>query len=315
MVATLGVHESVEAVFPPSSLVDALAGDADERGVELRVVPEGDADALAGCDALVTFAYEEAFLRADLEWIHSVQAGVDRFPFEDLESRGIALTNSTGIHGDSVGDTVAGYMLTFARRLHVFRDQQREREWAWPAHDEAFSLRGERLCVVGLGGLGRGIAARADALGMEVVGVKRTPVPVTNVDRVVGPDGMTDAIADARFVALAVPLTPATEGLVGEPELAAMRDDAYLINVARGSVVDESALEVALADEVIAGAALDTFETEPLPADSPLWDHEEVVVTPHAAAAHREYAARVGDIVAESLRRRADCGGYANRVV
>lgn len=344
MVDTLGVHESVAAVFPPESLREYLAEAAAADGLEttVGVVPAatddeyGGADAggvpgdasvlpLADCDAIVTFAHEERFLDADLEWIHSVQAGVDRFPFDALEERSIALTNSTGIHGDSVGDTVAGYMLAFARRLHVYRDQQGQKKWSWPAHDEPFSLRGERICVVGLGGLGRGIAARADALGMDVVGVKRTPTPVEGVNEVYPSDRLHEAIGDARFVALAVPLTPATEGLVGADEFAAMRSDAYLINVARGDVVDQDALVAALErgdggtdadeDSGIAGAALDVFETEPLPEESPLWDREEVIVSPHAAAAHREYAERVGAIVAESLRRQARGEGYANRVV
>ncbi|MGZ0746831.1 D-2-hydroxyacid dehydrogenase [Haloparvum sp. AD34] len=315
MVETLGIHDSVAQVFPPETLAAYLREEAPSPDLDVVVVEAGDRDALADCDALVTFAYDEAFLAADLEWIHSVQAGVDRFPFEELEARNVALTNSTGIHGDSVGDTVAGYMLSFARRLHRYRDQQADREWSWPAHDEPFSLRGERLCIVGLGGLGRGIAARADALGMEVVGVKRTPTPVEGVDEVYRRDQLHEAIGDARFVALAVPLTPETEGLVGADEFHAMREDAYLINVARGEVVVQQDLVDALDDEIIAGAALDVFETEPLPEDSPLWDLEEVIVTPHAAAAHREYGERVGAIVVESLRRLERGEGYANRVV
>ncbi|WP_418282013.1 D-2-hydroxyacid dehydrogenase [Halorubrum sp. DTA98] len=315
MSLTLGVHESVEAVFPPDAFVDAIAGDATETGTTVRVVPDDDAAALQGVDAIVTFAYDEAFLDAGIDWIHSIQTGVDRFPFDDLESAGVALTNSTGIHGDAIGDTIAGYMLSFARRLHVYRDQQRDREWRWPSFDEPFSLRGERLCIVGLGVLGRGIAARADGLGMDVVGVRRTPTPVANVNEVYGREALVDAIADARFVALALPLTPETKGLIGAAELESMRSDAYLLNVARGAIVDETALTEAVASGTIAGAAVDTFETEPLPESSPLWGHEEVIVTPHAAAAHHEYADRVADIVAESLRRQSRGEGHANRVV
>ncbi|MFB6236628.1 MAG: D-2-hydroxyacid dehydrogenase [Halopenitus sp.] len=315
MVDTLGIHTSVEQVFPPATLAEYLTDEAADRGFNILVVDAGDRQMLADCDALVTFDYEEAFLEADLDWIHSVQAGVDRFPFDALDAHDIALTNSTGIHGDSVGDTVAGYMLSFARRLHRFRDQQAANEWSRSAHDEPFSLRGERLCIVGLGGLGRGIAAHADALGMDVVGVKRTPTPVEGVDEVYRRDQLHEAIADARFVALAVPLTPETEGLFGADELDAMREDASLINVARGEVVAQQDLIDALDDEIIAGAALDVFETEPLPESSPLWDFEEVIVTPHAAAAHREYGERVGDIVVESLQRQERDEGYANRVV
>ena len=315
MTRTLGVHESVEAVFPPAAFVEAITDDAAATDTDVRVVASDDTDALTACDAIVTFVYDDAFLDAGVSWIHSIQTGVDRFPFDELEAAGIALTNSTGIHGDAIGDTVAGYMLSFARRLHIYRDQQNAREWHWPAFDEPFSLSDQRLCVIGLGVLGRGIAMRAAGLGMEVVGVRRTPTPVANVDNVYGRDALTEAIADARFVALALPLTPETEGLIGAAEFETMRSDAYLLNVARGAIVDEEALVTAIESGAIAGAGLDVFETEPLPESSPLWDHEEVIITPHAGAAHHAYADRVADIVAESLRRLNRNEGYANHVV
>ncbi|GAA0263608.1 D-2-hydroxyacid dehydrogenase [Halobacterium noricense] len=308
MVTRIGIHASVETLFPPTVLVDELA-DVDP---EVTVVTSDDLDDV---DALVTFAYDDAFLDADLEWIHSVQSGVDRFPFDDLEAAGIRLTNSTGTHGDSVGETVAGYMLSFARRLHAYRDQQAEKHWEWPAWDEPFTLAGSSLCVVGLGTLGQGIAARADALGMDVVGVKRTPTPVDHVDTVYPSPDLHEAIADAKFVALAVPLTDDTAGMIGEAELDAMRDDAVLVNVARGPVVDQDALVDALEADDLAGAALDVFETEPLPEDSPLWEMDEVVVTPHAAAATRDYPRRMAALVRENVRRIAEGERLANGVV
>ncbi|QLG63558.1 D-2-hydroxyacid dehydrogenase [Halorarum salinum] len=320
MSTTVGVHGSVGELFPPAVLRDALdpSGEGDDPAYkralsDVRVVET--ADELAGCDALVTFAYDDSFLTSDLSWIHSIQAGVDRFPFEELERRGISLTNSTGIHGDAVGETVAGYMLEFARRLHRHRDREPRREWRYPDWDEAFTLSGESVCVVGLGTLGRGIAARADALGADVVGVRRTPTPVEHVRTVHTPDGIHDAVADARFVAVATPLTDRTRGLVGADELAAMREDAYLLNVSRGGVVDDAALLDALRDGGLAGAALDVFETEPLPEGSPFWDMENVIVTSHAAAANRDYYRRVAALVRENVRRLAAGEPLANRVL
>jgi len=307
-IATLGVHESVDAVFPATVFRDALA----DAGPSVVVVGDDD---LTDLDALVTFEYENRFLDAGLDWIHSIQAGVDRFPFDALRERGIALTNSTGIHGDVVGETAVGLMLSFARRLHAHRSNQERGEWRQPAWDDAFPLRRESACVVGLGTLGRGIATRAAALGMDVTGVKRTPVPVDGVDTVYPPEALHDAIADARFVALAVPLTADTEGMIASPEFAAMREDAYLINVARGPVVDQSALVDALDADAIAGAGLDVFETEPLPADSTLWDRDEVIVTPHAAGFNDEYYERVATIVRENLRRQREGESLTNRVV
>jgi len=304
----VGIHQSVRHIFPPGHLRELIA-DVGSVAVVPDDRPVGD------CDALITFAYDSAFLDADLDWIHSVQAGVDRFPFEDLSDRGIRLTNSTGIHGDAVGETVVGYMTSLARRLHVYRSNQERREWQTPVWDEAFTLAGESVTVVGLGTLGQGVASRADCLGMHVTGVRRTPTPVDHVERVYTPAALTDAVADARFVVLTVPLTDATRKLVGESELDAMRSDAYLINVARGAVVDQAALLDALESGGIAGAALDVFEDEPLPADSSLWDMDDVIVTPHVAAATRDYADRIADLVRENCRRLANDEPLANAIV
>jgi len=308
-ISTLGVHESVDDVFPATVFRDAL----DDAGPSVRVV--GADDDLSPLDALVTFEYDARFLDAGLGWIHSIQAGVDRFPFDALQERDIALTNSTGIHGDVVGETAVGMMLAFARRLHVHRSNQERGEWQKPAWDDAFPLRRESACVVGLGTLGRGVATRAAALGMDVTGVKRTPTPVDGVDEVFPPEELHAAIADARFVALAVPLTDDTKRMMSTPEFEAMRDDAYLINVARGPVVDQAALVDALDAGAVAGAGLDVFETEPLPAESTLWDRDEVILTPHAAGFNEEYYERVATIVRENLRRFAVGESLTNRVV
>ncbi|MCU4799075.1 D-2-hydroxyacid dehydrogenase [Halobacteria archaeon HArc-gm2] len=304
----VGIHQSVRQIFPPGHLRELIA-DVGSVAVVPDDRPVGD------CDALITFVYDSAFLDADLDWIHSVQAGVDRFPFEDLSDRGIRLTNSTGIHGDAVGETVVGYMTSLARRLHVYRSNQERREWQTPVWDEAFTLAGESVTVVGLGTLGQGVASRADCLGMHVTGVRRTPTPVDHVERVYTPAALTDAVADARFVVLTVPLTDATRKLVGESELDAMRSDAYLINVARGAVVDQAALLDALESGGIAGAALDVFEDEPLPADSSLWDMDDVIVSPHVAAATRDYADRIADLIRENCRRLANDEPLANAIV
>jgi D-2-hydroxyacid dehydrogenase (NADP+) len=150
---------------------------------------------------------------------------------------------------------------------------------------------------------------------MDVVGVRRSGESVPGVRAVYAPDALHAAIEDARFVALATPLTDETRGLVGEPELRAMPDDAYLVNVARGAVVDGDALERALADEWVAGAMLDTFVEEPLPADSPLWDHEEVLVTPHSAAMTNRYHEDVADLLRRNVDRLRRGESMDNRVV
>ncbi|NHN48155.1 D-2-hydroxyacid dehydrogenase [Halostella sp. JP-L12] len=305
----LGINDSVSAVFPPDRLESALA----DLPVEVAVVGDDRGD-LAECDGVVTFAHRESYLDT-VDWVHSIQAGVDRFPVEEFEARDIALTNSTGIHDDTVGEFVAGYMLMIARRHHEYARKQARKEWAHAEWDAPFTLAGESLCVVGLGTLGRGIAERADALGMEVTGVKRTPEDVPGVSTVYPGDELREAVADAKFVALAVPLTDETEGLIGKDEFDALRDDAYLINVARGPVVRQQELVRALERGDLAGAALDVFEEEPLPDRSPLWEMDEVIVTPHAAAQTRDYYRDIADLVRENVDRIQSDEELYNRVV
>ncbi|GGM70213.1 D-2-hydroxyacid dehydrogenase (NADP+) [Halarchaeum rubridurum] len=303
-IARLGVHESVGAVCPPAAFVEQLQ-DVDAA---VSVVDED----VSAVDAVVTFGHADAFV--GLDWVHCIRAGYDDFPVEAYRDAGTALTNSTGIHGASVGETTLGLMLSLARRLHEYRDAQTERTWTTPAWDAPFTLRDERLTVVGLGTLGRGIATRGDAIGMHVDGVRRTPARTPHVRTVYTPDRLHEAVADARFVAVAVPLTASTRGLIDADALAAMRDDAYLVNVARGAVVEEDALVTALETDALAGAALDVFETEPLPESSPLWDLDDVLVTPHAAPLDREYPTDVARLVRTNLRHAAADGALVNRV-
>ncbi|AGN01690.1 2-D-hydroxyacid dehydrogenase [Salinarchaeum sp. Harcht-Bsk1] len=305
----LGIHESVEAVFPPAELQTALT----EAGVEAELVGD-DPIELGACDGVVTFAHREYFFDA-VEWVHSIQAGVDRFPQNEFEAEGLTLTNSTGIHGASVGETVLGYMTAFARNLHAYRSAQDRGEWIEPDWDRPFTLEDESVCVVGLGTIGQAVAERATWLGMDVWGVRRSPDPVPIVDEVYGQEDLHTALLDATFVVLAVPLTPATRRLIGPAELAAMDDDAYLINVARGSVVVQDALVSALENDDLAGAALDVFQEEPLPADSPLWELDEVIVTPHSAARTRDYFRDIAEIVLDNVERLEEGRTLRNQVV
>ncbi|MFB1064979.1 D-2-hydroxyacid dehydrogenase [Natrinema sp. H-ect4] len=305
-VDSLGIHESVDDVFPPGELATSLA----DLPIEVEVI---DDDGIAACDAAVTLEYREAFL--DLEWVHSIQAGVDRFPFDDLTERGVVLTNSTGIHDRTVGETVAGYLLMFARRLHDHVANQQERRWNRPEWDEAFTLPGSTACVVGTGTLGRGVAETLGALGVRVTGVRRSGDPVPGFDEIYATERLLEGISSAEFVIVTVPLTDETHHLFDAESFEAMRDDAYFVNVARGPVVDEPALIDALEADSLAGAALDVFEEEPLPESSPLWGMDEVIISPHCAAYTRDYFRDVGDIVRENVHRIEDGEALHNQVV
>ncbi|MFB6160209.1 MAG: D-2-hydroxyacid dehydrogenase [Haloferacaceae archaeon] len=291
----LSVHESVENVIPKEAFVAAF----DDLPIPAELV--GDGESYGPTDAVVSYVPRPEYL--DAAWVHCARAGYDEFDTAAYEAAGVPLTNSTGIHAATVGEMAVGFMVSLARILHIYRDHQYETDWYEPEYERPFTVENERCCVVGLGTIGAGIAQRADALGMDVVGVRRDPEPVPGVEEVYHPDDLHDAIADARFVALAVPHTPATEGMLSDEEFAVMREDAYVINVGRGPVVDESALVAALQGDEIAGAGLDVFEEEPLPEDSPLWDMEDVMISPHKGSATNRYHLDIAELVTENLRR------------
>ena len=203
-----------------------------------------------------------------LRWIHALAAGVESLPFDVLRNSGIIVTNSRGLYADALGEFVIAAMLWFAKDLRRLMRNQDARKW------EPFGvewLQGKTVAVIGYGGIGSAIGRRAEAMGMRVVAVRRSG---GNVD---------DAIAKADYVILSTPLTPSTRGLLSASRIAKMQSHAVLINVSRGSIVDESALVEALREKRIRGAALDVFETEPLPPHHPLWTFENVLISPHSA--------------------------------
>jgi phosphoglycerate dehydrogenase-like enzyme len=212
-----------------------------------------------------------------LRWAQSMGAGVERLMVPELP-RHVTVTRVAGIFGPWMAEYVLGWCLWVTQRTELFRAQQRERRWR---QVDPLRLHGATLCVVGLGDIGRTIARAAHGFGMRVVGVSRSGKMVAEVERVHKVRDIRKAIATADFVALTVPLTGATRGLIGAAELAAMRPTAWLINVARGPVVDEAALLDALRSNGLGGVVLDVFDEEPLPQGHPLWEFGNAVVTPH----------------------------------
>ena len=208
-----------------------------------------------------------------LRWIQNMGAGVERFLVPELASD-VILTRVAGIFGPWMAEYTLGWALWTTQKMERFRT----REWR---EVNPTRLRGATLCVVGLGDIGRAIARAARALGMEVVGVSRSGRRVREAHRVLRTAALPRALAAADFVVLTVPLTDATCGLIDAAALAAMKPGAWLINIARGAVVDEAALVSALRARRIGGAVLDVFAEEPLPAAHPLWALDNAVITPH----------------------------------
>jgi len=245
-----------------------------------------------------------------LRWIQSISAGIERNLAPEIVARGIAVTNGAGIAAIGIAEHVIAVMLMFCRNLHVAGRLQSAGRWDRPSimvgtGTPIREFIGSRVGVIGLGPIGVAVAERSAALGATVRGLRRHPPPraVPPYEAVVGPGELGEVLGWADFVVLAVPHTPETERMIGARELGLMRTDAYLVNVARGSVVDEDALVDALRGARIPGAALDVATREPLPAESPLWTLPNVIITPHAAGATPRYFDRALELFIENLER------------
>lgn len=243
-----------------------------------------------------------------LRWIHSPAAGVGNMLFPDMIASPVTLTNSRGSSSATIAEHVIAVTLALLRRLPRASRRQAEHVWAqneFEAGPSIRTLRGARVLIVGLGSIGGEAGALAAAFGAVVVGIRRGadgPRP-GGVSSVVTPDRLHDELPLADVVVLAAPQTAATVHLIGAPELALMKDDAVLVNVGRGSLVDEEALVRALEAGRLRGAALDVFEREPLPPGHPLWAREDVLVTPHVSGFHAGHWDGVVGIFADNLRR------------
>jgi phosphoglycerate dehydrogenase-like enzyme len=241
-----------------------------------------------------------------LTFIQAISAGTDQFDIAKISRRGIRLASAQTANETAVAEHAIGLMLSLTRQLHLARDNQARRVWREVspvlAAREA-EVRGRVIAIVGFGRIGQRIAAIAKALGMTVIGVRRRPGSADHADTIMTTDKLETALAQADVVALTCPHTAATDKLIGRAQLAAMKPSAYLLNIARGRVVDQDALIAALRAGQLAGAALDCVVDEPLPADSPLWTFPNVIITPHSAGNTQHYEANVAAILAENIAR------------
>ncbi|HRJ41111.1 MAG: D-2-hydroxyacid dehydrogenase [Caldilineaceae bacterium] len=242
-----------------------------------------------------------------LRFIQSIGAGTDQFDQTALRARGIRLANASGVNRNAVSEHAIASILALARQLHSGRDNQRQHIWRGMISDlskREDELGGKTLLIVGLGAIGSRLAKLAKAFDMRVIATKRhTATGPGAADAVYTPDRLPELLPQADFVALTCPLTPETTNLIDADALAAMKPSAYLVNMARGRCVDEPALLAALQNGTIAGAAIDHFWDEPLPSDSPFWDLENLLITPHTAGETRMYEENVVDILLENLKR------------
>src|SRR5579863_1055547 len=271
---------------PPLRKLDALGA-----GVTVRIGKTADALGDGVAEARVLFNWtgsKPEVLRVmksapKLEWIHAMYAGLDRSLFPELVESPIPLTNGSGVFSQSLGEFVILGVLYFAK--DVARRMQAKSEHRWDVFDNVEIAR-QTIGIVAHGDIGRAVAWRAKALGMRVLALRRDNSPRAgdeHVDRVYAAGDLHAMLPECDYVAVTAPLTPETTGMIGKREFELMKPEAVIMNVGRGPVIDESAMIEALRTKRIRGAALDVFDTEPLPPDSPFWSLDNVLLTSHCA--------------------------------
>lgn len=283
--------------LPPER--DARLGDADCARIEAAFF-SGD----------VYPDYSRQFFSAtrkapNLKWLHVFNAGVDHPIYSEMLGRGVRLTTSSGSTAAAIAQTAIAGLLLLARNFPHWLAAQRKREWRpMEGRDVPRDLEGQTVLVLGLGHIGKAFARIAKALGLHVIGVRRsTRQPDDPVNELHAPDRLSELLPRAQWLVVACPLTPETRGLIDGEALARLPPGARLINIARGEIVNEPALITALQNGHLAGAYLDVFEKEPLPPESPLWDMPNVFLSPHNSAAADGNNLRVYEIFRDNLVR------------
>jgi phosphoglycerate dehydrogenase-like enzyme len=281
--------------------------------VELRFAKgDGILEAIRDAEVVVcgNLSSEQIDAAVKLRWISFWSAGVDGKITDQITERRFLVTNASGVHGPNIAEHVMAFMLMFTRQLNIHARAQVAGEWRRNGNTQrrgAEELTGTTLGIVGLGRIGEALAHRAKAFGMRVIATKRDLHsrydPRIEVDQFFPPDHLPELLALSDHVCIALPYTEQTHCLFNAEMLAHMKPSAYLYNIARGKIVDEAALIDALQNERLAGAGLDVFEIEPLPADSPLWQMENVIISPHTSGLTPHYFTRAANLFAENLAR------------
>jgi phosphoglycerate dehydrogenase-like enzyme len=235
-----------------------------------------------------------------LEMFVVASSGCGHLPTDTLDERDVVLVNAAGIHAPSIAEQVIGNILVFARRIHEGWQRKQSRQWR---HYQAFELTGSTVTIVGMGAIGHAVAQRLEGFEVDTIGVRYTPKKGGPTDEVVGFDyeDFHDALSRTDYLVLTTPLSDTTRGLIGKAEVGTLPPDAVVINASRGKVVRTDALLAALQKEGIRGAALDVTDPEPLPNDHPLWEMDNVLITPHMGGHTPKHWDRLADIVAESV--------------
>jgi len=294
----------IRAVVPNARLVNvSLEGLSDSPLDEVEVLLRGP---------MLSATFDRLLARCpELRWVHSATAGVERVLTPEAAERGLTITNARGVFSEPIAEYTMMMILSVLRRLPELMELQSERVWQ-PL--QARELRQVTIGIVGLGSIGRNVARLAMAFGARVIGTRKEvdvakdftePIP-EGLDRLLAPEELPELLAESDFVVLTVPLTPDTDKLMNGPRLAMMKPGSWLINVARGRLIDQRALLRALRDGPLEGAVLDTLWEEPLPPSSPLWDAPGLIITPHTSWSSGRVLDRSIELFCDNLVRYRD---------
>jgi phosphoglycerate dehydrogenase-like enzyme len=289
----------------PAAYLDAVktTGLADRVAIEtLPRKEKPSAEQLSRTEALMAAIVPPGMLAAmpKLRWAQSMTAGVEGWlALPDLPS-GLTLTCARGTHRESMPENILGALFYVAKPYAKAVENQKRGQWV---HTVAQPLNGKTLGILGLGEIGQEVARLATALGMRVIGTKRRPAAMANVAEVLPPDRTPDVLAQADFVLLLLPATPETDNFIDARRLAMMKPDAWLMNFGRGHLIKDQDLVAAVKARKIAGAILDVFRQEPLPAEHPFWTTDGIVVLPHIGGPHPQRDRFVARLFVENLRR------------
>lgn len=307
----LALHHRLEMWTIPAWFPEKLRAEFPQFEITHRNTYDNLEDYLGDVEVLFTLSLrpDQFKMAQKLKWLHCPAAAVHQFSFPEFVNSDVVLTNGRDVHGPVVAEHVMALIFALAKNLHLCARYQQKREWGqepvWYANPHPRFIAGATLGLVGLGSIGRPVAKHASALGMRVIATRANPEKgsADGVAQVFPSSQLDQLLTQSDYVVLAAPVLASTEGLIGTKQLARMKPNACLINVGRGQLVDEPALIEALREKKIGGAALDVFDKEPLPSDSPFWDMESVLITPHTGGLADKLWEREYDLFSENLRR------------
>jgi D-2-hydroxyacid dehydrogenase (NADP+) len=305
----IATYHRLDLWIAPGWFAERLRKEFPQLEVVRMTAYQGLDKEIVDADVVFTFSLRPEQFREGkrLRWIHSPAAAVHQFFFPELVNSDVILSNAREVHGPVVAEHVLALILALAKRIPQDVRLQQKHIWGqevlWRDHAAPAEVADAVLGLVGLGSIGRNVAQRASALGMKVVAVRHSQAAAALVDEVLPPSKLTEVLRRADYVVLAAPVTNETQGMIGSEQLSQMKPDAYLINVGRGPLIQQDALVAALRERRIGGAALDVFDQEPLPADSPLWDLDNLLITPHTAGMTTKLWQRHYALFSENLRR------------